>query len=290
MLSLSSTRHLFLFWLWLAAVALAQRDCEKDGNTSTYNQNGLVVPFENLCGKDIEASLDYFSSSEPRRSDCIDRCVKQAPLCYGFDYTPYTSNSQHNCYLMNGTFKASNATYRNFVADAAMLDPNLATKLPKSCQTLSLRECLEKNVQLVPSASATSNSSSPSTSFPGASPTSSPSSTDSGQLTGGPGGLSTGAKAGIGAGIGLIVLIAVLGGVLLLLKRVKRKRAAANSPVSLAETQQASLGAVYPENKAGSHYAHMESGSPAPVPPHPVRPAPDVEQVHEIDGRPRHEK
>lgn len=39
---------------------------------------------------------------------------------------------------MNGTFEASNATYRNFVADAGMLDPKLAAKLPKSCQTLSL--------------------------------------------------------------------------------------------------------------------------------------------------------
>lgn len=131
-MSLSQIKSLCVVWLWLAASALAQRDCEKDGDTSTYNQNSLVVPFKNLCGRDIEAFLDYLSSSEPRRSDCIDRCVKQAPLCYGFDYTPYTSNSQNNCYLMNGTLKASNSTYRNFVADAGMLDSNLATKLPKA--------------------------------------------------------------------------------------------------------------------------------------------------------------
>jgi len=293
MSSLSLIRPLCFIWLWLALLALAQRDCEKDGDTSTYNQNSLVVPFDDLCGKDIEASLDYVSSSEPRRSDCIDRCVKQAPLCYGFDYTPYTSNSQHNCYLMNGTFAASNVTYRNFVADAGMLDLNLGSKLPKSCQTFSLRDCLEMNIQLVPSASATSTSSSSSASFPATSTTSAPtaSSVNSEQITGGSRGLSIGAKAGIGAGVGLIALIAVLGGALLLLKRVKRKRAAANSSVPLAETQQASRGIVYPQNKVDAQtYAHMESGSPASVPPHPVKPASDVEQVHEIDGRPRHEK
>ena len=293
MSSLPSIRHLCLLWLWLAASAFAQRECEKDGDTSTYNQNSLVVPFRNLCGKDVEASLDYFSSSEPRRSDCIDRCVKQAPLCYGFDYTPYTSNSQNNCYLMNGTFKASNATYRNFVADAGMLDPNLAIKLPKSCQSLSLRECLEKNAQLVPSASATSTSSSSSTSISTASTTSAPTagSSNNEQATAGTGGLSTGAKAGIGAGIGLVALIAVLSGLLLLLRRVKRRRRGAQLPVLAAEAELDSYSKPYPQHKAESQtHAHMEASSPAIAAPKPVDTASSVEQIHEMDGRPRHEK
>jgi hypothetical protein len=291
-MSLSQIKSLCVVWLWLAASALAQRDCEKDGDTSTYNQNSLVVPFKNLCGRDIEAFLDYLSSSEPRRSDCIDRCVKQAPLCYGFDYTPYTSNSQNNCYLMNGTLKASNSTYRNFVADAGMLDSNLATKLPKSCQSLSLRECLEKNAQLLPSASATSTSSS-STSISTASTTSAPTadSTNSGQTAAGTVRLSTSAKAGIDAGIGLVALIVVLTGVLLLLRRVKRRRRAAQAPVLITEAELDSYSKPYPQHKAESQaYAHMETSSLAIAAPRPVGPASSIEQLYEMDGRARREK
>lgn len=66
MLFLSSIDHLISFWLCLTVLASAQRDCEKDGDTSTYNQLSLVVLFENLCGKDIEASLNY---SQPQSQD-----------------------------------------------------------------------------------------------------------------------------------------------------------------------------------------------------------------------------
>lgn len=107
----------------------------------------------------------------------------------------------------------------------------------------------------------------------------------------GTGGLSTGAKAGIGAGGGLAALIAVLVGVLVLLKRVKRKRAATNSQVLTTETEQESRCDSNPQYKAESQtYAHMETSPTVLMSPNPVKPASSVEQIHEIDGRPRHEK
>jgi hypothetical protein len=281
----SLIRHFYLLVFSLTITCLAQSDCEKDGDTSTYDQNGLVISFKNLCGKDIEAPLDYSSSPEPKRSDCINRCVEQAPLCYGFDYTPYVSSSQNNCYLMNGTFEASNATYRNFVADAAMLDPNLVVRLPQSCQRLSLRDCFEQNSQPASNASSSAPAPSSSSTFLSGATTSAPtaSSTGSGHTTGDSEGLSTGAKAGIGAGIGLVALIAILSGILIVLKRVKRKRAAASSAGLSAETQQAKQGNMYLQHKAGSQTcAHIDTSS--------LELASGTEEVYEIDGRARHEK
>ncbi|KAF1932616.1 uncharacterized protein M421DRAFT_88992 [Didymella exigua CBS 183.55] len=282
---LPSTMLFCLLWHLFMTVALAQSDCEKDGDTSTYNSDGLIVPFKNLCGKDIEAPLDYFSSSELRRSDCIDRCVQRAPLCYGFDYTPYVGNSK-NCWLMNGTFEASNATYRKFVADAAMLDPNLAVKLPQDCQRLSLRDCLERNSQIIPAASV---SATPTASSSSTSTAETP--TGSGQTTGDSGGLSVGAKAGIGAGVGLAALTALLGGILCVLKRVKQKRAAPNSAILSKGVQQTDQGSVYPQQKMESQtYAHMKANSAGLTAPNAAKAASIVEQIHEIDGSPRHEK
>jgi hypothetical protein len=43
--------HLGLLCLWLSTVALAQRECDLDGATSTYNLGELIIPFDNLCGE-----------------------------------------------------------------------------------------------------------------------------------------------------------------------------------------------------------------------------------------------
>ena len=267
--------HLSLLCLWLLTVALAQSECDLDGATSTYNLGELIIPFDNLCGRDIDAALEYYWSAEQRRSDCIDRCVKHVPLCYGFDYTPYVSSSSSNCWLLNGSFPASSAVVRNYVADAGMLNPDFLAKLPEDCKTKGLRGCLEGG-----SATPTAELSSSATSGISMTTTS---------LTGGDreetsGGLSTGAKAGIGAGIGLAALIAILCGVLFVLKRVKRKRTTAPS----AMVHQSNTGDVYPSHKAESQiHACVATGGLELAEP---RPAAGAEQVHEIDGRARHEK
>jgi hypothetical protein len=266
--------HLGLLCLWLSTVALAQRECDLDGATSTYNLGELIIPFDNLCGRDIGAALDYYSSAEQRRSDCIDRCVKQAPLCYGFDYTPYVSSTSNNCWLMNGSFSTSSAKVQNYVVDAGMLNPDFLAKLPEDCKTKGLRGCLEGGLA-TPTASLSSSATS------GVS-TTSPSTGGDRQETSG--GLSTGAKAGIGAGVGLAALIAILCGVLFILERVKRKRATAPS----AMVQQSNTGDVYPSHKAGSQiHAYVATGGLELAEPRPGMPA--AEQVHEIDGRARHE-
>lgn len=293
MLFVPSIQFSCFFGLLLATAALAQRDCEKDGATSTYNQSGLIVPFNNLCGRDIEAALDFFASPEQRRSDCLDRCVRQVPLCYGFDYGPYVSSSQNNCWLMNGTFPASNATNRNFVADAAMLSPDFLARLPQNCRTLGLRGCFEQNGQLDFS---TSSSAAPtaSSSTQRLSATTTPTETPTGSVQrpgDSGGGLSTGAKAGIGAGIGLAALIAILSGLLFVLKRLKRRRAGAVTQVPSTEAQQTGHGDTYSQHKGESHiYAHMGTNSPGLAAFVPAKPAAETEQVHEIDGSARHEK
>lgn len=196
---------------------------------------------------------------------------------------------------MNSTFEASNATYRNFVADAAMLDPNFLAELPQNCQSLGLRGCFEQNGQFGSStlSSATPTASSHSASTQDASTTiaSTAIPTSSGEPTGGSGGLSTGAKAGIGAGVGAIALIAVLSGMLFVLKRVKRNRAAVNPAVPSAEAQQTSYGDIDPQHKVEPQtYAHIETNSPVLATSSPAEQASNVEQIHEIDGRARHEK
>lgn len=48
-----------LYWsvLLLVSTMAAPRDCQ--GDTSTYNQKDLVIPFKNLCGKDIQKPIDH---------------------------------------------------------------------------------------------------------------------------------------------------------------------------------------------------------------------------------------
>lgn len=291
MISVSSIKELSISWIWLAALALAQRDCEKDGETSTYNQRGLVVPFENLCGRDIQAAVDFpDATSEQRRSDCLDRCVRKAPLCCGFDYGPYISPTQNNCWLMNATFAASSATEQTFIADAAMLSTDFLAQLPDNCKTLGLRGCFERNGQI---GTSISSSPTPPTSSDHVSTTKTPTaiSSDIGASAEGFDGLPTSAKAGIGAGVGLVALIAILSGILFLLKRVKRKRRAARSPIIAAEIGREDHGSPYSRGKAEPPiYAHMPPSSPAPAPAYPAKTVSNVEQVHEIDGHPRHEK
>lgn len=268
--------------LWLSSVALAQRDCDRDGETSTYSLNGLIVPFDNLCGRDIEdPTLDFGESSEQRRSDCIARCVRQAPLCYGFDYSPYYGPTPANCYLKKDSFPESNATYRGFVADAGMLNPKFLAQLPEHCKSLGLRGCFELYGPLggfstagsaSPTASATPTAPSSSSSSSGASTT--------GDQQEASGGLSTGAKAGIGAGAGLAALTAILCGVLFSLRRVKRKRATAPSATVL----RSNAGDAYPPHKAEPQiHACVATGGLELAEPR------STEQVHEIDGGARHE-
>ncbi|KAF2999428.1 hypothetical protein E8E13_007485 [Curvularia kusanoi] len=282
-----SMQHFYLLFAWLTNAALAQPgDCDEDGATSTYNQNGLTVPFDNLCGRDIEAALDYALSSEQRRSDCLDRCVRQAPLCYGFDYTPYVSSSQINCYLMNGTFPASNATERSFVANAAMLNPAFRDQLPEECKALGLRECFKRNGPLGSGTSglATSTVSSPLSTSEASATTSPPALRDQQKASEK---LSSSAKAGIGAGVGLVALIAILCGLLFLLKRAKRKRATKLS----TEAQQGDLSDTNPPHKMEAQiYARMATSSPGLATSSPALPTAILEQVHEIDGHTRHEK
>lgn len=291
MMSLYSIKELSISWIWLAALALAQRDCEKDGETSVYNQSGLVVPFENLCGRDIRAAVDFpDATSEQRRSDCLDRCVRKAPLCYGFDYGPYISPTQSNCWLMNATFAASSAIKQTFIADAAMLSTDLLAQLPNNCGTLGLRGCFERNSQL---GTSISSSTTPSTSSDHVSTPNNPTTISSGIRASAKSsdGFPTSAKIGIGAGVGLVALIAILSGILLVLKRVKRKRQATNYPVIAAEIGQEEHGSRYSRDKTETQtHAHMAPSSPAPAPSCPIKTASSVEQVHEIDGQPRHEK
>ena len=52
-----SSKYLYLTWLKLVAVEAAQRACQ--GDTSIYDQSGLVVSFKNPCEKDIQKAVDF---------------------------------------------------------------------------------------------------------------------------------------------------------------------------------------------------------------------------------------
>jgi hypothetical protein len=282
----SSIPNLSFLCLGLSSVALAQqREC--DGETSTYSQSGLIVPFDNLCGKDFETStFDFAHSVQQRRADCLERCVKSAPLCYGFDYGPYTGQDKVNCFLRNGFLPASDAKQGIEAADSAMLNQDFLDQLPMACKDLGLRGCFEKYGHLgnCTAGLATPTASSSASTTSGVSTTAPPSTGGDRQQTSE--GLSVGAKAGIGAGAGSAALIAILCVVLFVLKRVKRKRA--TTPYTTV--QQSNNGDADSPHKAEAQiHGCVATGGLELAESSPGMSEADAERFHEIDGRARHE-
>jgi hypothetical protein len=227
--------HVLCVWFLIATRIFAQSRCE--GDTSIYNKNGLTVFFKNLCGKDITTQVDFLDpTNELTWSDCLDRCVEKAPLCYGFDFTP-PGTASYSCWLMNATFLEDSALSKPYTVDAAMLDSNLVAGLSDDCQSLGLSGCYQKNDQLGTSATTAPRTSSITSttrqSFPSTTSvtisttavttnasgeattiimtvTAESASPASSEPTLPRGGLSTSAKAGIGAGVGGAILFAGL--------------------------------------------------------------------------------
>jgi hypothetical protein len=267
-------------YLWLACLLTiithtsAQADVGCEGIVSTYNETGLVVPFHNLCGKDIGALVDFLDpTDEVSWADCLGRCVDKSPLCYGFDFRPLGSVDK-NCWLMNASFDAESAVYPGYPVDAAMLAPALVDWLSSDCRTLGLRGCFDKNGRLDEEtgsvtglvASILSVSATPSSTT--ASSTTSPSSTST--LAGTPAttsapstgseGLSKGARSGIIAGIVCLTALVVLFVAFVCLRRRKQRgRVAPN--VGEAEVSAHHLQAVELLGHKGS-YSVAELPSP----------------------------
>lgn len=261
---MSASKDLFLpclSWFLLLAQTFAQSSCE--GNTSTYEQNGLVVPFENFCGLGLEAGINFpDSTKESSWADCQSRCVEKEPLCFGF----YYNRNNTNCYQWYRAPYPDTSTIPKTVGDSAMLTPDFVAGLSSDCRKLGLWGCFEKNGQfeadgsLVSSDSSSASVSTPSTlssssrvvstAFSVSSNTPSPTVTTtniaSSDAQSDDEGLSTGAKAGIGSGIGVLVLALCVVGAYFFLKgrRQRLQGVAAGSterekvaPVELAGQQ-----------------------------------------------------
>lgn len=175
------------------------------GATATYNESGLIVPFENLCGQDITADVDFVDLlKEPSREHCLERCVQKAPMCYGFDYAEDDLQA-FNCWLKQSAVNSgqTNASTR---VNAAILMPEILGRLSPDCFSLGLHGCFKKNGQLGVVASSTASGSVATTS-------SAASSAGTGS------GLSINAKAGIGAGLGAAAFLVIGAGVFWRLRR-----------------------------------------------------------------------
>lgn len=265
MLLLSSLRYSCLPWLLVSRSAIAQGGCR--GDTSIYNQNGLNVPFKNLCGKDIQKVVDFLDpTDELTWSDCLDRCVMKAPLCYGFDFTPY-GTTDFSCWLMNDTFAEGDAKKQAYTVDAAMLSSDFLTRLSNDCRTLGLQGCFQKNGQLSANTSSLASKSN---------------------------GLSTGAKAGIGAGVGVVALIAISIVVACVLKRRKQKQER-GGPAAYSCTNDTLVDddahhpgmAELQADRYGLYGSPELEGSAAPMQ---MFAFVSHKQIHEIDGVSRYEK
>ena len=247
------------------------------GAATIYNTSGLVVPFRNLCGKDISAPADFPDPFvEESFASCLARCVQTKPLCYGFDFRPLYSG-EYNCWLKNAEFDERTAVSRDFVADAAMLSPDLLGNMADECKELGLLGCFEKyggwRKDQVPSSSSVASSASSGVSSASSAVSSMTSSTAATSNTAdeSKSGLSTGASAGIGVGVGVVVLGALLFGVVFLLRRKQRARSA-----------NASYGAVEVgsgENPTG--YGHGREKSAAPTELYAQH---NYQQAAELDG------
>lgn len=278
--------------LLLAIATAAQRDFQ--GETSTYNQNGLVVSFKNLRGKDIQRAIDYpDATTEEKWSDCLESCVKKVPLCYGFDYTPFvgysdSTVSRNKCWLKYSTFEESDATVQSFVADAAMLSPDLISGLHKDCKKKGLRGCFENgrlNSTILSTLMPSTTAEHPFSTF-----TQTSSATSIPTVVATDGGLSIGAKAGIGAGAGSLALLVAIAAVMCILRRRRRKRGR-NEPAGAGKFQ-ANIDTQSPPATGSHTYIHQYE-SPVPVIATSTKNDMVVAsqgRVHEIDGSERHEK
>ncbi|KAF2878517.1 hypothetical protein BDV95DRAFT_601155 [Massariosphaeria phaeospora] len=263
-------------WFLAIAYAAAQSGCA--GDTSTYDEQGLSVDFQNLCGKDITAQVDFMDpTNEATWSQCLARCVEKEPLCYGFDFTPLDT-APFNCWLMNGTFAVDTAVSQPYAVDAAMLGSELLAGLSEDCKSMGLVGCFEKNGRLgtetataekTPSSTSppvTAAAAPPSTTSDALGPTtivvtvtaggatspSAPPSPESKRR-----GLSTGAKAGIGAGIGVIALLGAITGGFLLLQR--RNQRALGAPANIAHTGGVSEKMVDEDARAGGARSELSA-------------------------------
>ncbi|KAH7413582.1 hypothetical protein DE146DRAFT_638093 [Phaeosphaeria sp. MPI-PUGE-AT-0046c] len=216
-----------LRYAWLLIFTLlhqAAADCV--GDTATYNESGLVVPFKNLCNKDISASVDFSDpTNEPSRASCIRRCVQKAPLCYGLDYVE-DGSSRFNCWLMAGYFTENQTTASGSV-NAAMLMPDFLSSLSGECIQLGIYDCWQKNGRVgtvTASSTAVSSATTNTASSASAAPTTRPGgSTSTMPASSSDSSLSTGAKAGIGAGIGVVALMGIFAAVFFLLRHWKKR-------------------------------------------------------------------
>jgi hypothetical protein len=201
------------------------------------------VPFQNLCGKDITAPVDFLDPTNERTWDnCLERCVNKAPLCYGFDFTPLGA-AQFNCWLMNASFPASAAAAQSYVVDAVMLGSAFLDSLGAECRTLGLAGCwrskgtLGEGVQVsstgtLRAASATgAGTTSGAISSIGTISTTAVGTSASSLATAAPSappapassvGLSIAAKAGIGGGAAIAMLLLIVTAIFSLFKRRKR--------------------------------------------------------------------
>lgn len=289
------------------------------GDASIYTQNGLVVPFKNLCGKDIQKKVDFLDPTDERTwSDCLDRCVTKKPLCYGFDFTPYGTTA-NSCWLMNATFLESDAVTQTYTVDAAMLSQGFLDGLSSDCTTLGLEGCFKKNGQLgvssrpeqttiatgqtstqpnlvTPATIATSTAITDTdgrvstivlTTVTMVSTAAATPASDSKQL-------STGATAGIGAGAGAVALIIVLVLAVCILKRRKRAQSNDSSPTYVSENEKMGYSGLYRQDMAELQaYTHGPYGSPELPGSALPKGAPAFaaqEEVHEIDGSSRYER
>lgn len=226
-------------YAWLLIYTLlgkAEADCI--GDTATYNESGLVVPFKNLCNKDISASVDFNDpSNEPSRTYCLRRCVQKAPLCYGLDYVE-DGSSQFNCWLMKGYFTEIQTTSSGSV-NAAMLMPDFLSSLSGECIQLGIYGCWQKNGRVgtaIASSTAVSLASTNTAPIASSKTVSSPtSSTGALAASSSNSGLSTGAKAGIGAGVGIAALVGIITAVSLLIRRRSKRNRDAGDGIYVEE-------------------------------------------------------
>lgn len=256
--------------LWLTCLLTvvtrtsAQDEVGCTGNSSTYNDAGLVVPFQNLCGKDIGAVVDFLDPTDEQTwYDCMTRCVKKEPLCYGYDFRPF-GDVNKNCWLMNATFDADTAVYPGYVVDAAMLGPDLLNELSDDCLTLGLWGCFLKNGGIQNETTSTSPAASSTTSV-----TSTPSASSiTNAAPSKSNGLSAGAKGGIVAGI-VAVTVMLVGSLVAFVVVRKRKQRVRHAP-------DASAAEVSAQNQRIELLAHKGSYSTAELA------SPD--SVHELGG------
>lgn len=186
--------------LFLLMLRHVEADCV--GDTLNYNSSGIFVPFKNLCGRDINATVDFVARHVTNRNDCLGLCVSRTTLCYGFDYNEAPrSGSVNNCYLMGGMFEERD-TIPEATGNAAMLMPEFRNEYLNQCGTRGLQECLHDQ-----RAAPTSGSASNATTLQN-----SPVSTSR---------LSTGSRVGIGSAVAVVVSLVILAVASLLLNRRK---------------------------------------------------------------------